>query len=435
MKSKNRAQHQHKPGDKRIETLLAQADKEFLAGNLSLAEDYLGQALQIEPTNSQILNAFGNLLLRSGKAEEAGKIFARAVKAAPQDVAGYNNLCVVCIMLGKIEDAEFVIEKSLALDPANPETLQLLEHLKAQASTPPASPAPALAPSQVSSENDQKLKFFLGNYAERAQIWNELGSEHIVQQLSIGTSLEQVSVISKPKAEVQLVDGLAVPPRLLRMGYYMDDTEGFLRSGKKSYESLCGLLESAHVALLPGDSMLDWGCATGRSLRYFAPLAENCNVWGSDVDAPAIEWCTQYLNPPFKFLTATGLPYLPFEQNTFKFIYGLSVFTHITSMRDMWLLELARILRKDGVAIMTVHNEHSWETFRKEGMPSWVPQDLRLLPEIPEWGLDLRGDFWYQSYTFFHSNYIKKVWGQYFDILDIVPRAEGYQTAVVMKKK
>ena len=32
-----------------------------------------------------------------------------------------------------------------------------------------------------------------------------------------------------------------------------------------------------------------------------------------------------------------------------------------------------------------------------------------------------------------HSDYVRRIWGQYFRVAEIVPGAESYQTAVVLK--
>ena len=62
-----------------------------------------------------------------------------------------------------------------------------------------------------------------------------------------------------------------------------------------------------------------------------------------------------------------------------------------------------------------------------------MPTELQQLPEMPGECVEIRGSRWECCYTFFHSNYLRRIWGQYFEIKDIVPCAEGYQTAVVMK--
>jgi ubiquinone/menaquinone biosynthesis C-methylase UbiE len=169
-------------------------------------------------------------------------------------------------------------------------------------------------------------------------------------------------------------------------------------------------------------------------VRNFAGEArQGVNVWGCDVHAPSIEWARNHLSPPFKFFNSLALPQLPFPEATFKFICGFSVFTHLVVMRDLWLLELRRVLHPGGCLVLTIHDESTWASFRKNGMPQWMPAELRKLDEMPGELVDIRGSSWEYCYTFFHSDYIRRIWGQYFRIAEIIPGAESYQTAVVLK--
>jgi ubiquinone/menaquinone biosynthesis C-methylase UbiE len=121
--------------------------------------------------------------------------------------------------------------------------------------------------------------------------------------------------------------------------------------------------------------MLDWGGASGRAARNFLSEARRgVDVWGCDVHAPSIQWAQNHLSPPFKFFNSSNLPRLPFADGTFKFIYGLSVMTHLIAMRDLWLLELGRVLTDDGCLILTVHDENTWAWFRERGMPAAWPR-------------------------------------------------------------
>jgi ubiquinone/menaquinone biosynthesis C-methylase UbiE len=194
-------------------------------------------------------------------------------------------------------------------------------------------------------------------------------------------------------------------------------------------------LTEQNLWLTEGNAVLDWGCAAGRVVRTFAREVERgCQVWGCDIDTPAIEWAQNHLSPPFKFFNCTSFPRLPFPDNKFNFIYGLSVFTHLVVFRDMWLLELARVLKPGACAAMTVHDEQCWKHFQKNGMPSWVPQELRHHQELPAECVEIRGSRWDQCYTFFHSAYLRRVWGRFLDVVDIKPLADSYQAAVVMRK-
>jgi SAM-dependent methyltransferase len=185
----------------------------------------------------------------------------------------------------------------------------------------------------------------------------------------------------------------------------------------------------------PGDAVLDWGCASGRVVQYFRDLTPACEVWGGDVDVPSIEWAKAHLAPPLFFFNCSSLPYLPFQDGKFKFIYALSVFTHLTLFRDMWLLELARVLRNDGLIVLTVHDENTWKFFKEKSMPGWVPSELASKAELPGECIEVRGSFWHQNFTFFTTGYLRRVWGQYFEMVEIRPQSESYQTAVVMRKK
>lgn len=229
-------------------------------------------------------------------------------------------------------------------------------------------------------------------------------------------------------------DGFPVPPRDLRMGYAQSNTQ-YIRSGHASSQVLRDLLASHSVELAPGSAVLDWGSTTGRVLRWFANEARAGEVWGCDVDGPSIAWAKANLSPPFRFVTSTAFPYLPFPDNKFRFIYGLSVFTHIEHLRDAWLLELHRIVEPGGCVVMTIHDEHSIAYFRQNERPPWMPSSLSWDEILAHEVTVIRGERWSRTYTFFRSDHIHRQWGQIFDVVELRPHSEGYQTAVVLRKK
>ena len=285
------------------------------------------------------------------------------------------------------------------------------------------------------SEKLQSLERLAGDYTARAQACRAFGPEHLLQLLTVGNYQNPVAIHPDPAPAPPAPDGFPVPPVALTMGYGAGDLNHYLACGRRSQEVLSSLLEAQHVRLEAGDAMLDWGCAAGRALRNFSAEAwRGCQVWGCDVHAPAIAWAQQHLSPPFKFFNSSSLPHLPFAAGTFRFIYGLSVMTHLVTMRDLWLLELRRVLRPDGVVILTVHDENTWTWFRERGWPPWMPQELRDHATLPGEGVDIRGSSWEQCYTFFQTDYIRRVWGQFFTVAAIVPRADCYQSAVILRR-
>jgi SAM-dependent methyltransferase len=92
-----------------------------------------------------------------------------------------------------------------------------------------------------------------------------------------------------------------------------------------------------------------------------ADFASHGEVWGTDISAEHIVWCTQYLAPPFHFLVNTILLHLPFEDRYFDVVYAGSVFTHIDDLAQTWFLELRRVLRAGGKLYVTIHDRHSIE--------------------------------------------------------------------------
>ncbi len=187
--------------------------------------------------------------------------------------------------------------------------------------------------------------------------------------------LEAVPIRVVPAAgkppEISPYDGLSVPPRRTprrvreRCGRVPHD-----RPGTSSADD--GDRHGIGVLLAPGDRVLDFGCAAGRMLRYFGGVADRNEVWGVDIRAEHIAWCQEHLSPPFRFATTTTHPHLPFEDNSFRFIYACSVFTHIGDLEDTWLLELRRVLRPGGRLFATVHDNHTIELLSSSPPGHWL---------------------------------------------------------------
>jgi SAM-dependent methyltransferase len=364
----------------------------------------------------------------------------------PESLEVMIDLAVVEMFQGDLDAAQVLLMEVLIRQPDNEiaqENLALIRaKQQAQRKTPLDSgtkhaaltPAHAETP-VVQSGKIRQIENLLGDYTSRTHAWKALGSEHVLQQLTYGNFPQHITISAAPEPCNHTNDGLPIPPSNLTMGYGGGNMESYMASGQWSHDALCSLLAAHNVVMMPGDAMLDWGCASGRVAQYFRDLTPACEVWGGDVDVPSIEWAKAHLAPPLSFFNCSSLPYLPFQDEKFKFIYALSVFTHLTLFRDMWLLELARVLRNDGLIILTVHDENTWKFFKEKSMPGWVPPELASKASLPGECIEVRGSFWHQNFTFFTTEYLRRVWGQYFEIGEIRPQSEGYQTAVVLRKK
>ncbi|WP_375382854.1 class I SAM-dependent methyltransferase, partial [uncultured Sphingomonas sp.] len=131
-------------------------------------------------------------------------------------------------------------------------------------------------------------------------------------------------------------------------------------------------------------SMFDFGGSTGRVFRHFHYQGE-WDIWSSDFKRSSVEW--NFENYPAKIKVFQGLyqPILPIESRTFDLVIAMSVFTHIDETETSWLLELRRIMKPGGIALLTIHNEATWKVLDpglRDTIEKYSP-DLAALSELP----------------------------------------------------
>jgi SAM-dependent methyltransferase len=161
-----------------------------------------------------------------------------------------------------------------------------------------------------------------------------------------------------------------------------------------------------------GKTVLDFGCGTGRTLASFAAEATRAEFIGCDIHAESIAWAKQSLSPPFEFLVCPETPPLDQPSGRFDLVYAMSVFTHITDHWSGWLAELHRVLRADGIAVISVLG------------PAMAPQIIGR-----EWdsrigmaAVDLHKDWSVGGPSVLLSEWwIREHWGRAFEILRFRP--------------
>lgn len=100
--------------------------------------------------------------------------------------------------------------------------------------------------------------------------------------------------------------------------------------------------------------ILDWGCGPGRVIRHLPEVIGNgCLYYGTDYNKQTIEWCTKNL-PKINFNHNSLEANLPYPDNFFDAIYGISIFTHLSErLHYEWYTELHRILKPNGILFLT----------------------------------------------------------------------------------
>lgn len=205
-----------------------------------------------------------------------------------------------------------------------------------------------------------------------------------------------------------------------------DDFAGFIdyeMQGRETRKQLLDMLPDGYS--LEGRSLLDFGCGAGRTLRHFHDEAADARVAGCDIDQPSIEWLNENLCPPLEAIRSEVDPPLPFEGESFDFIWAISVFTHLTGNSAAWLLELHRLLKPGGFLMASYMGEvNSEETAGEPWDENRI--GMNVLRHSQDWDVGgpmvLMSDWWVEEH-----------WGRAFRILD---RKPGFgQTWTLMEKK
>lgn len=111
-----------------------------------------------------------------------------------------------------------------------------------------------------------------------------------------------------------------------------------------------------------GDKVLDLGCGNGRLLDLLRD--KNINYIGVDNSSTLIS-LAQKRYPGADFQVGDALN-LPFPDNHFDKVYSIAVLHHIPSkeLRQRFLKEAKRVLRPEGLLILTVWNLWQWRSFK-----------------------------------------------------------------------
>lgn len=229
--------------------------------------------------------------------------------------------------------------------------------------------------------------------------------------------------------------GLTIPPAELRYNVVGPCTiEQFVLGGEKMFDDIEGALRSVSKSLNDIREMLDFGCGCGRLVLAVQgrKLAE-LSVTACDVDDRAVHWCQQFLKD-IKCLVNHALPPLPFENESFDLIWCGSVFTHLDEKhQDLWLGELNRVLKPNGMLLASVHGPHLWEP----RLPFWTLRKLREKGLVfARTGADAGiHPSWYQV-AWHTEQYIREHWTSVFEILGYRPRGlNDYQDIVIAQKR
>jgi ubiquinone/menaquinone biosynthesis C-methylase UbiE len=145
------------------------------------------------------------------------------------------------------------------------------------------------------------------------------------------------------------------PAHLLQRIANNPSAEAFVESFEYLGPQIKGYLGEAGFDFADFRNILDFGCGVGRfPFTFQKELKPHQKIWACDVNEECARWCQE--NIDFVETAHCSInPPLPYADNQFGFIYGLSVFTHLNlDMQFLWAWELYRILEPGGVLFVTV---------------------------------------------------------------------------------
>lgn len=203
------------------------------------------------------------------------------------------------------------------------------------------------------------------------------------------------------------------------------DLSGFLRVGATDALRLKRALEAVTgTAFSTLSAVLDWGVGCGRVARHLAPFLGG-RFFGCDIDSDNITWCRGHL--PGIYTASRLKPPLPYADQFFELVYGVSVFTHLRRpWEENWLRELQRVMQPGGWLLATVHGQTAID-FAQLGADAYALLQHRVQREglvVTSANSQLDGFVEHpdEYVNVFHSHeHIQREWGRYFDVVEILP--------------
>lgn len=210
---------------------------------------------------------------------------------------------------------------------------------------------------------------------------------------------------------------------------YEDTTgvlEAYIEQGERIAEAIERLLGPGWS--WQGKRVLDFGCGAARVLRQFLGHAGEADLHGVELDESCVDWIEANLSPPLRVIHGTELPPLPYPEAYFDLIWSTSVFSHLADSWSAWLLDLRRLLKPGGVAVVSVMGAASSQAIAYE---EWDPNRIGMT--VLGYGRPWRAG----GPMVLHSEWwIRAHWGRAFTVEAFEERGiEGQDAVVLLRDK
>lgn len=193
-----------------------------------------------------------------------------------------------------------------------------------------------------------------------------------------------------------------------------------------------------HTSLDRPFRILDWGCGFGRVSRHLHRFAPGCEVLGTDIDAENMTWMAENM-PLVKAVASDISGRIELEDKSVDIVFGISVMTHLrVDVMKLWLRELCRIVKDDGLLLLTVVGAGAlaftsrW--MKPEDFAKWYRDGEIIFGNTNSVDSNIGGEGYYIQSKISEEK-VRKYWSEYVEVLDFIPTVFGYQDMVVARPK
>lgn len=196
--------------------------------------------------------------------------------------------------------------------------------------------------------------------------------------------------------------------------------------------------------------VLEFGCGSGRLLRFPCEFGEGIEVIGCEVNPKAVDWLNQ--NFPCDIHLMTKKHDVSFVSGKLDLIYAWSIFTHFSeSEQKMWLKALVEKLNPGGLLIATFKSTDMLE--RLETDESYRRLSRADSVDMVDLKLQAKSGFvFYECYdasassdhgvdassfgqAYISHDYIRSAWSDFGEVADIDVAVPSWQDIVVLRKR
>ena len=239
-----------------------------------------------------------------------------------------------------------------------------------------------------------------------------------------------------------------IPPIAIRRrkGGSGADVSWFVKSGRLDAEVFLDAINRHSDRPLAAQTVLDFGAGVGRLLGHFSGRCADLHA--VDVDRMQVEYLSRHFPEVHCQLNSEDPP-LRLESGSVDTVFSFSVWTHLSFEDQMlWLNELWRVLRPNGLALISIHTESSIDAgmkgsreWQEECAPKLAADGFYFTTYTSDGMATLNQKILAQStprygYTVQTEAQVRRVWGELFNVLEFSELAfRRHQTLVALRKR